>query len=100
MIGAPMNGFDLSRTKRGGVVRVRYSNASLTAAAASLNGSDWNTTRPPQSLHRAILDVRIGVVGEHLLGDLGLELAVGTLRYLHQIEVLDRIVVGVELEVA
>src|SRR5215470_13452573 len=40
------------------------------------------------SLHRTILGVRIGVVLEHLLDDLGLELAVGALGDLHQIEVL------------
>src|SRR5262249_22070715 len=50
------------------------------------------------SLHRTILGVRIGVVLEHLLDDLGLELAVGALGDLDQVEVLDRIVVGVELE--
>src|SRR5215471_5457159 len=49
-------------------------------------------------LHRTILGVRIGVVLEHLLDDLGLELAVGALGDLDQVEVLDRIVVGVELE--
>ena len=42
----------------------------------------------------------IGVVLEHLLDDLGLELAVGALGDFHQVEVLDRIVVGVELEAA
>ncbi len=42
----------------------------------------------------------VGVVLEHLLHDLGLELAVGALGDLDQIEVLDRIVVGVELEAA
>src|SRR5207244_3406572 len=52
------------------------------------------------SLHRAVLDVWIGVVGEYLLGDLGLEFAVGALGDLHQIEILDRVVVGVELELA
>src|SRR5262245_38850238 len=61
----------------------------------------WTTRRVvdiPSLLHRAVLDVRIGVVLEHLLRDLGLELAVGALRYLDQVEILDRIVVGVELE--
>ena len=52
------------------------------------------------SLHRAILGVGIGVVLEHLLDDLGLELAVGALGDFDQVEVLDRIVVGVELEAA
>src|SRR6185312_2331451 len=51
------------------------------------------------SLHRAILHVRIGVVGEHLLGDLRLILAVRALGHLHQVEVLDRIVIGVEFEI-
>ena len=42
----------------------------------------------------------VGVVLEHLLDDFGLELAVGALGDLDQVEVLDRIVVGVELEAA
>src|SRR4051795_1413596 len=53
---------------------------------------------PRRLLHRTILHVRIRVVLEHLLHDLGLEFAVAALRHLHQIEVLDRVVVGVELE--
>src|SRR5215212_11827742 len=52
------------------------------------------------SLHRAIFRVRVGVAFENLLVDLGLELAVGTLGHLHQVEVLDRIMVGVEAECA
>src|SRR4051812_14039753 len=50
------------------------------------------------SLHRTILHVRIRVVLEHLLHDLGLEFAVAALRHLHQIEVLNRVMIGVELE--
>src|SRR3954447_12754285 len=50
------------------------------------------------SFHRAVLGVRVGIVLEDLLVDLGLELAVGTLGDLHQIEILDRIMVGVEAE--
>src|SRR5215831_4293047 len=38
------------------------------------------------SLHRAILDVGVGVVREHLLHDLGLELAVRTLGDLDEVE--------------
>src|ERR1700674_152123 len=52
------------------------------------------------SFHRAILDVRVGIVLEHLLDDLGLELAVGAFGDLDQVEVLDRIVIGVEPEAA
>jgi hypothetical protein len=44
--------------------------------------------------------VRIGVVLEYLLDDLSLELAVSALADLDQIEVLNGIMVGVELEVA
>src|SRR2546423_8364019 len=51
-------------------------------------------------LHRAVLGVRIGIILEYLLHNLGLELAVGALGDLDQIEILDRIVVGVELEAA
>src|ERR1700730_6119620 len=50
--------------------------------------------------HRAVLRVDVLVIAEHLLGDLGLELAVLALRRLHQIEVLDRIVIVAELEIA
>src|SRR4051812_23171979 len=56
--------------------------------------------RRAASLHRTILHVRIRVVLEHLLHDLGLEFAVAALRHLDQIEVLDRVVVCVELESA
>src|SRR5215204_507781 len=52
------------------------------------------------SFHRTILGVRIGIVLEDLLLDLGLELAVGALGHLHQVKVLDRVVVGVEPECA
>src|SRR5215216_3587843 len=55
-------------------------------------------TRGGQSLHLTILRVRIGVVLEHLLGDLGLVLPIGALGHFHKVEVLDRVVVGVELE--
>src|SRR5215467_10243122 len=59
----------------------------------------WTLPRSRRtSLHRTILGVRIGVVLEHLLDDLRLELAVGALGDLDQIEVLDRVMVGVELE--
>src|SRR4051812_48423055 len=46
----------------------------------------------------AVLRIHVAVVLEDVLDDLGLELAVGALRDLHQVEVLDRIAVGVELE--
>src|SRR5215472_12771933 len=49
------------------------------------------------SLHRTVLRVRIGVVLEHLLDDLGLEFTVRALGDLDQIEILDRIVISVEL---
>src|SRR5262245_33630750 len=66
----------------------------------------WTTTSPvdiapvrPLSLfHRAIFGVRIRVSGEHLFIDLGFKLAVSPLRHLHLIEILDRVVIGVELE--
>src|ERR1700754_4197367 len=47
---------------------------------------------------RAILGVAIAVFLKDFLHDLGLEFAVRTLRDLCQIEILDRIAVGVELE--
>src|SRR5829696_8996458 len=46
----------------------------------------------------AVLRIHVAVVLEDLLDDLGLELAVRALCDLHQVEVLDRIAVGVELE--
>src|SRR5258705_10756366 len=49
---------------------------------------------------RAVLGVAVAVIGKHLLDDLGLELAVGTLGDLGQIKILDRIAVDVELEIA
>src|SRR5215475_2404733 len=66
----------------------------------------WTTTSPvdiaavrPFSLfHRTVFGVRIGVSGKHLFIDLSFELAVWPLRHLHLIEILDRIVIGVELE--
>src|SRR6476619_7402513 len=44
--------------------------------------------RDKRLLHRAVGNVRIGVVREHLLRDFGLVLAVGALCHLDQIEVL------------
>src|SRR4029079_9130015 len=66
----------------------------------------WTTTSPvdiapvrPLSLfHRTIFGVRIRVSGEHLFVDLSFKLAVSPLRHLHLIEILDRVVIGVELE--
>src|SRR4051812_11449152 len=57
---------------------------------------------PSQKLfrRRAILGVAVTIVGKHLLDDLGLEFSVRTLGELGQIEILDRIAVDVELEVA
>src|ERR1700722_16830237 len=49
---------------------------------------------------RAILGVTVAVILEHLLDDFGLEFAVGALGALGQIEVLDRIAVGIEFEAA
>src|SRR5574337_1075368 len=65
----------------------------------------WTTTSARgtvrwRSAHLAVLDVRVGHVAEHLLDDLGLVAAVGALRDLGQVEVLDGIVVGVEAELA
>ena len=90
-----------ARTGEGSSHRLRYpgspSSLRFDGSPPSPQAGE-GIARRARSLHRAILDVRIGVVLEHLLRDLGLELAVGALRHLHQIEVLDRIVVGVELE--
>src|ERR1043166_5556145 len=57
---------------------------------------------PPSSalLHLAVLRVGVLVIREHLLGDLGLELAVLALRHLDQIEVLDGIMIVAEFEIA
>src|ERR1700722_7727549 len=49
---------------------------------------------------RAILGVAVAVILEHLLDDFGLEFAVRAFGDLGQIEVLDRIAVGIELEAA
>src|SRR5918994_6748263 len=48
----------------------------------------------------AFLAVGVRVIVEHLLDDLGLELAVGALRGFHEVEILDREAVRAELEVA
>src|SRR3954452_11545575 len=69
-------------------------------ASSSLPRQAGEGQESEASLHRAVFDVRIGIVGEDLLGDLGLVFAIGPLGNLHQIEVLDRIVVGVEPELA
>jgi len=50
--------------------------------------------------HRAVLGISIGKVREDLFLDLSLEFTICALAHLDQIEVLDRIAVGVELEVA
>src|SRR5262249_36235353 len=68
----------------------------------------WTTKRPVDIapvgrlllFHRTVFGVRIGEVRENLFVDFGLELAIGAFGNFDQIEVLDRIVVGVELEAA
>src|SRR3954447_15871492 len=79
---------------------VRRTRSSRTSRG-KFNPEAWVERRPcgrRASLHRTVLGMGIGIVLEHLLDDLSLELAVGALGNLDQIEVLDRIVVGVELE--
>src|SRR3954452_9150695 len=46
----------------------------------------------------AVLGVAVAVILKDLLNDLGLELAVRALGDLGQVEILDRITIGVELE--
>src|SRR5262249_35651070 len=79
----------VARMKRS-VIRERPPRITLRSMRA--------TVLPLASLHLAVLRVRIAVVGEHLLRDLRLVLAVGALGDLDQVEILDRIVVAVELE--
>src|SRR5262249_14619324 len=52
----------------------------------------------PALLQGTLGGVGVAVALEDLLHDLGLELAVGALGNLHQIEILNREAVGVELE--
>src|SRR5574337_870014 len=68
---------------------------TTTSASGTVRGP-----RGARSAHLAVLDVRVGHVAEHLLDDLGLVAAVGALRDLGQVEVLDGIMVGVEAELA
>src|SRR6478672_8514054 len=49
---------------------------------------------------RALLGVTVAVIFEYLLDDLGLEFAIGAFGDLGQVEILDRIAVGIELETA
>src|SRR5450755_3439494 len=49
---------------------------------------------------QAVLGVTVGVVFEHLLDDLGLVFPIRSLGDLGQVEILDRIAVGAELETA
>src|SRR6202165_109740 len=49
---------------------------------------------------RAILGVAVAVILEYFLGDLGLEFTVGAFGNLGQVEILNRIAVGIELETA
>src|SRR3712207_6444567 len=58
----------------------------------------WVVTR--RSAHAALGRVRIDVVFQHLAHGLGLELAVGPLDHLAQPEVLHRVVVHAEAEIA
>src|SRR5215475_9206160 len=68
--------------------------ARTPSCARSPDGAKCNPGyKDASSLHPTILHVRVGVVREHLLGDLGLVLAVGALRHLDQVEILNRIVV-------
>src|ERR1700674_614815 len=53
---------------------------------------------PVSLLQLAVFGVAVALALENLLHDLGLELAVGALGHLHEIEVLHREAVGVELE--
>src|SRR5271166_3808557 len=52
------------------------------------------------SLHRTFLGVGVGIVLEHLFHDLRLILAVRALDHLDQIEVLNRIMIDIESEIA
>src|SRR5215208_5649217 len=85
------------RSERGDGWGLLRSKSCPTPAAASRRPRSRYAGRD-QSLHLTILRVRIGVVLEHLLGDLGLVLAIGALGHFHKVKVLDRVVVGVELE--
>src|SRR5262249_45757513 len=66
----------------------------------------WTTTspvdialvQPPSLFHRTVFGIWIGVSGKHLFIDLSFEPTVPSLRHLHLIEILDRVVIGVELE--
>src|SRR5258705_11598892 len=49
---------------------------------------------------RAFLGVTVAIIFEYLLDDLGLEFPIGALGDLGQLEILDRIAVGIELEAA
>src|SRR5262245_19792983 len=68
----------------------------------------WTTKRPVDItsvrhlllFHRAILGVRIREVGKNLFVDLGLELTIAAFGNFDQIEILNRIVVGVEPKTA
>src|SRR5215212_5839862 len=55
---------------------------------------------PPPSAHAALGRPGVHVVLQHLAHGLGLELAVRTLRHAAQPEVLHRVVVGAEAEIA
>src|ERR1700687_1344276 len=48
----------------------------------------------------AILGVTVAIILEHLLDNLGLEFAIGTFGDLGQVEILNRIAVGIKLETA
>src|SRR5579883_648154 len=56
------------------------------------------TSQSAMSAQRALLGETVGLAAEHLLHDLRLVKTVRPLRRLHQVEILDRVAVGVELE--
>src|SRR5215475_11665975 len=90
---------DMGDPRRGHHLGARPSPREERGAGADRIGSlDCAVKRRRTSLHRTILGVRIGVVLEHLLDDLGLELAVGALGDLDQVEVLDRLFFCFELD--
>src|SRR5262245_40142028 len=95
---ARRSGTHVPRHQKGSQAGIHGSRLSRLKALGRDDGRQFGArvTRPrPASLHRAILGVRVGVALEYLLVDLGLEFAVRTLCHLHQVRILDRVVVGV-----
>src|SRR6476620_5961803 len=66
--------------------------------AASVLMTLLSLPAPASALRLVLLRVGVGVVREHLLGDLRLVLAVGALHGLDEVEVLHREIVDAELE--